>query len=72
MSYTAQVVKVMIASPGDVDAERRLIRDVIQEWNTTHSEDRKVVLMPVGWEMDSVPDMGDRPQAIINKRLLET
>lgn len=72
MSYTAQVVKVMIASSGDVDAERRLIRDVIQEWNTTHSEDRKVVLMPVGWEMDSVPDMGDRPQAIINKRLLET
>jgi len=31
MSYTARVVKVMIASPSDVAKERLLIRDVIQE-----------------------------------------
>ena len=72
MSYTARVVKVMIASPSDVAKERQLIRDVIQEWNAVHAEDRKVVLMSVGWETHSAPDMGDRPQAIINKQLLES
>jgi hypothetical protein len=72
MSYTARVVKVMITSPSDVAKERQLIRDVIQEWNAVHAEDRKVVLMPVGWETHSAPDMGDRPQAIINKQLLES
>jgi hypothetical protein len=72
MSYTAQVVKVMIASPSDVPRERQLIRDVIHEWNAVHAEDRKVVLMPVGWETHAAPDMGDRPQAIINRQLLKT
>ena len=72
MSYTARVVKVMIASPSDVAKERQLIRDVIQEWNAIHAEDRRIVLMPVGWETHSAPDMGDRPQAIINKQLLKS
>ena len=72
MSYTALVVKVMIASPSDVPRERQLVRDVIHEWNAVHAEDRKVVLMPVGWETHAAPDMGDRPQAIINRQLLKT
>jgi len=70
MGYTAEVKKVMIASPSDVSTERRIIRDVIEEWNTVHSEERRVVLMSVGWETHSSPLMGDRPQAIINKQLL--
>lgn len=72
MSFTARVVKVMIASPSDVAKERQLIRDVIHEWNAINAEDRKVILIPVGWETHSVPDMGDRPQGIINKQLLKT
>lgn len=72
MAYAAIAVKVMIASPSDVAKERQLIRDVIQEWNAVHAEDRKVVLMPIGWETHSSPDMGDRPQAIINKQLLKS
>ena len=38
MPYDARVFKVMIASPGDVDAERQITRDVLNEWNYTHSE----------------------------------
>jgi len=48
LGYPADVKKVMIASPGDVYQERRVIRDVVDEWNTIHAEDRHVVLMPVG------------------------
>lgn len=70
MTYQATVVKVMIASPSDVAQERRLACDVIHEWNDVHADDRKIVLLPVGWESHSSPEMGERPQALINKQIL--
>jgi hypothetical protein len=70
MSYRAKVVKVMIASPSDVPGERQAIRNVIQEWNYAHSEDKNIVLMPVGWESHATPSIGSRPQALINKQVL--
>jgi len=69
MSYTATVYKVMIASPNDVSAERSIIRELLSEWNVVNADSKQVVLLPVGWETHSVPEMGDRPQAIINKQL---
>ena len=38
MAFQAKVYKIMIASPGDVDDERNIVRDVIAEWNAIHSE----------------------------------
>ncbi len=70
MSYQATVINIMIASPGDVTDERQKIRDVVFEWNVTHAEDKKLVLMPVGWDSHSTPEMGRRPQAIINEQVL--
>ncbi len=71
MSYPATVFRVMIASPSDVDEERKLAREIIFGWNSIHSEDKQMVLLPLGWEHDSYPLMGDHPQGIINKELLE-
>lgn len=70
MSYRADVLKVMIASPSDVAAEREIIRNVVHEWNAVNSEDRGAILIPIGWESHSSPAMGDRPQEIINKQIL--
>src|ERR1017187_7980774 len=61
----------MVASPADVSQERVIVRDVIAEWNAIHAYDRKTVLMPLGWETHATPEMGDRPQAIINGQLLK-
>jgi len=61
----------MVASPSDVPQERVIVRDVIAEWNAIHAKDRKTVLMPLGWETHATPEMGDRPQAIINGQLLK-
>lgn len=71
MSYTATVINVMIASPSDMPQERLIARDVMSEWNTIHANDKRTVLMPTGWETHSVPDTGDRPQAIISGQLLK-
>jgi len=70
MSYTAETFNVMIASPGDVASERTIVRDVIYEWNAVNSNARKIVLLPIGWESHSSPEMGASPQAIINKQIL--
>lgn len=70
MPYEATVIKVMIASPGDVAEERAIAQDVIHEWNAVNSGDRRTVLLPVAWETHAAPAMGERAQEIINKQLL--
>lgn len=70
MSYPATVFSVMIASPGDVRAERAIVREVVAEWNAVHAKTRSIVLLPVGWETHSVPEMGAHPQEIINRQVL--
>lgn|GEM_PF-1237507 len=66
----ATIFNVLIASPSDVAEDRDLICDVIHDWNTVNAVDLGVVLLPVRWETDSIPTMGDRPQAIINDQLV--
>ena len=70
MSYSAFTFNVMIASPGDVASERAIVRDVIYEWNAVNSNARKIVLLPIGWESHSSPEMGASAQAIINDQVL--
>ncbi len=71
MAYSCTAYRVMIASPSDVEGERRVARDVIHEWNAIHSEHHGKVLLPVGWETHAAPVMGKRPQEVINDRVLE-
>jgi hypothetical protein len=70
MSYDAKTFNVMIASPSDVPSERNIVREVVYEWNAVHSQTRKMVLLPVGWETHSSPEMGGRAQAILNDQVL--
>lgn len=61
----------MIASPGDVAEERDIVRVVVHDWNDVNALASKVVLSPVGWETHSSPELGTRPQELINSRLLK-
>jgi asparagine N-glycosylation enzyme membrane subunit Stt3 len=60
----------MIASPNDVIEERKTSRDVIYEWNSIHSKNRRILLNPIGWDINAYPETGHHPQAILNKQLL--
>jgi hypothetical protein len=71
MPYQASVINVMIASPGDVAAERSAIQAIIHLWNSIHAQERRTVLMPIMWETHATPEMGDRPQAVINRQVLD-
>lgn len=71
MAYPATVYNVMIASPNDVQEERDAVRESVARWNAIHSKDQSIVLLPVGWETQSSPEMGDHPQNILNRQILE-
>jgi hypothetical protein len=70
--FDATVLRVLIASPSDTSAYRRVIAEVIEEWNSLNTETEAIVLLSVRWERDATPEMGDRPQGIINRQLVET
>lgn len=69
---TAEVLNILIASPSDVASERDVVEKVILEWNASHFESMGVILHPIRWESHAYPASGDRPQAIINKQIVES
>lgn len=71
MAYDAKVLEVMIASPSDVTHEREIVRDIVAEWNAIHSRKDGVVMLPLGWDTHSSPELGGRPQQMINDRILD-
>lgn len=71
MPYQATVFRILIASPSDVEDERSVVVQCIQEWNDLHSADRKVVLLPLRWETHSHPEYGKRPQEIVNTQVVD-
>jgi hypothetical protein len=72
MPFPARVYRVLIASPGDVQSERTIVADVLNSWNALHAADTGVAFVPVRWETHSSPELGRRPQAIINRELVDT
>jgi hypothetical protein len=71
MAYQADIYNVMLASPSDVNEERQVAREIILDWNNINSRTRKIVLLPISWEYNSIPSTGDRPQEIINEQVLK-
>jgi hypothetical protein len=70
MAYQVTVIPVMIASPGDVNEEREIIRAVIHDWNDINARASRVMLSAVGWDTHASPELGARPQQLINDRIL--
>jgi len=64
-------VKILVASPGDVLKERKIVEQVIKKWNILHSEERKLVLDAVLWESRTAPESGERTQGIINRQIVD-
>lgn len=68
---TAKVIRILIASPGDVTDERDVVTECIYAWNAAHFGTTGIMLQPVRWETHTYPASGDRPQAIINRQIVE-
>lgn len=71
MSFQANVLKVMIASPEDVAEERKIVTGAIYRWNDTNASVRQLVLLPIKWETHSTPQLGVPAHTVINRQLLD-
>jgi formylglycine-generating enzyme required for sulfatase activity len=65
-----RIVKVLVASPSDVAAERKIAEEVILGWHARHPNSG-IMLDPVLWESRAAPQGGERVQGILNKQIVD-
>ena len=69
-----QIVRVLVASPSDVQEERKIAVEVILEWNARHTQS-PIRLEAVLWEKYAAPENrgdGKGTQASINRHVVES
>ena len=70
MSRIVHQLKVFVASPGDVQAERTRVERVVREINLNlSSPNHSIQLELVRWETHSYPSFGPYPQTVINQQI---
>lgn len=69
--YPATVYRIMFGSPSDIKEEIQVAFQVLNHWNSLHSEQSKIVLLPLHWSISSYPAMGKHPQKILDKQVVE-
>ena len=71
MASLETVLRVFVASPGDVADARKRLEKVVEELNYTWSRAFRVRLELLRWETHAYPGMGEDPQDVINRQLGE-
>ena len=60
-------LRVFLATPGGLDAERHIFREEVSHFNEDHAHEMGFVLVAKGWEQ--VPSGVGRPQGLIDKEV---
>jgi hypothetical protein len=63
---TVRLIRIFVSSPGDVAEEREVLSEAIQRINETQGKTHGVRLELVRWERTVVPQIGPRPQAVVD------
>lgn len=71
MTKPIDLVKLSFCGPSDVMKEITIAQEVVQQWNLHHGEARGFWIKHQHWSSDSHPEMGARPQAIINRQMID-
>jgi hypothetical protein len=69
MAESRTLIRVFVASPGDVGEERALMEDLVREFNLTWGDTLKVQLELIKWETHSRPSFGVDAQDVINQQI---
>lgn len=67
MSSTRKILRAFLASPGDLQEERKAVRDVVEAFNESWADELGYQIELLGWE-DTVASFG-RPQQLINEEV---
>jgi len=69
--YIGEIIEVFVSSPVDVGNERKIVYNLIDEWNVINTRKRKQILRSITWEKDVYSAFGESAQEIINKQILD-
>lgn len=69
MPKTITALRVFVASPSDLDEERKLLEVVIQELNHIWSQQWGISFELIKWETHTFPSAGTDPQDVINNQI---
>ena len=69
--YKGDIIEVFITSPSDVVEERKIVHNLIEEWNVINTKKQKMILRSITWEKDLHSSFGESPQSIINEQILD-
>ena len=64
-------ISIFVASPSDVNEERKALELIVQELNKTWSKNLNLKLELLKWETDVHPGFGNYPQEVINNQIDE-
>jgi len=64
-------IKILIASPGDVAEERKIVAEEIGKWNIVNRDVYRIVLEAVMWETHAHAASGERAQEILNVQIVD-
>jgi hypothetical protein len=69
MPRTEKVLSVFLASPSDVQTEREIVEQVINEFNIAWSSQLGLRMELIRWETHVRPGFGADPQAVVNDQI---
>ncbi len=71
MAPQLSLFKLVLCGPSDVQQELELARAVIDNWNLCHGETEGFWVQHKNWSTDTYPALGERPQAEINRQIID-
>ncbi len=71
MKSDFSLVKLTFCAPADVANELEAAKGVVTEWNLAHGESRGFWVKFQHWSTDGVPDLSERPQAVLNRQIID-
>lgn len=69
MPQTISLYKLFLASPSDVKAERKIVENVIDEFNNLYTAKLNAKIELCSWEKSTYPSIGEYSQAVINSQI---
>lgn len=65
------IYRIMIGSPSDIVEEVNIAKRIILKWSCTNAEVHQMVLLPLHWSDNSYPGVGQHPQKMLDRQLVD-
>jgi len=66
-----EILKLFLASPGDVSQERDRVEEVVKDVNLTYGEEHNLRIEVTRWETHVFPGYGSDPQDVVNRQIAD-